>query len=66
MPRERRRESSTGIYHIVLQGKEGLGLFREEKDCRSFQYLLDSKLEDMGNVDIWNVLIWGRIIFMPL
>lgn len=52
VPRERRRESSTGIYHIVLQGQEGLGLFREEKDCRSFQYLLDSKLEDMGNVDM--------------
>ena len=50
MPRGRRQESRYDLHHIVLRGKDGLGLFLEERDCREFQYIIDSKLEEMPQV----------------
>ena len=50
MARERRRYSSKDCYHIVLRGKEELRLFRTEQDIREFQYILDTKLEEIEEI----------------
>ena len=43
MPRERRKLSKTGTYHIMLRGNERKSIFPEEEDYRKFLQILTAK-----------------------
>lgn len=44
MPRQARKKSSVGIYHIMLRGVNGQQIFEEQEDCDKFlQVLRDCK-----------------------
>jgi len=43
MPRQRRKLSKTGIYHIMLRGNERKSLFPEDEDYRKFLQILTMK-----------------------
>ena len=46
MPRQARKQSSSGIYHIMLRGTNRQTLFYNDKDCRTFiKYLKAIKAE---------------------
>ncbi len=46
MPRQRRKLSKTGIYHVMLRGNERKSLFPEEEDYRKFLQVLTHKKRD--------------------
>lgn len=46
MPRQRRKLSKTGTYHIMLRGNERKSLFPEEEDYRKFLQILATKKRD--------------------
>jgi REP element-mobilizing transposase RayT len=46
MPRQRRKLSKTGTYHIMLRGNERKNLFPEEEDYRKFLQILATKKRD--------------------
>lgn len=50
MAREGRKHSMMHCYHIVLQGKKGITIFENDWEQREFEYLLDTKLEEMPEV----------------
>ncbi len=43
MPRQRRKLSKTGTYHIMLRGNERKSLFPEDEDYRKFLQILTMK-----------------------
>ena len=44
MPRQARKKSESGIYHIMLRGVNGQQIFEEQEDCDKFlQVLKDCK-----------------------
>lgn len=43
MPREKRKLSKTGTYHIMLRGNERKSIFPEEEDYRKFLQILAAK-----------------------
>ena len=43
MPRQRRKLSKTGTYHIMLRGNERKSIFLEEEDYRKFLQILAIK-----------------------
>ena len=46
MPRQRRKLSKTGTYHIMLRGNERKSIFPEEEDYRKFLQILAIKKRD--------------------
>jgi len=46
MPRQRRKLSKTGTYHIMLRGNERKSIFPEEEDYRKFLQILANKKRD--------------------
>ena len=46
MPRQRRKLSKTGIYHVMLRGNERKSLFPKEEDYRKFLQILTNKKRD--------------------
>jgi len=46
MPRQSRKLSKTGIYHVMLRGNERKSLFPEEEDYRKFLQVLTHKKRD--------------------
>lgn len=52
LPRFARKQSSTGIYHIMLRGNEGKELFRDDSDRFRFLDTLHKVKED-GNYDVY-------------
>jgi REP element-mobilizing transposase RayT len=46
MPRQRRKLSKTGTYHIMLRGNERKSIFPEEEDYRKFLQTLANKKRD--------------------
>jgi uncharacterized protein YllA (UPF0747 family) len=48
MPRQRRKLSKTGTYHIMLRGNERKSLFPEEEDYRKFLQIVPLKIEDIS------------------
>jgi len=43
MPRQRRKLSKTGTYHIILRGNERKNIFPEEEDYGKFLQILATK-----------------------
>jgi hypothetical protein len=48
MPRQRRKLSKTGTYHIMLRGNERKSIFPEEEDYREFLQVLPLNIEDIS------------------
>ena len=45
MPRQARKRSKSGIYHIMLRGANRQEIFHDEEDCKSFLEILDKSRE---------------------
>ena len=48
MPRQARKKSSTGIYHIMLRGIHKQQIFEDEEDCEKFLWTLKDTKEKSG------------------
>ena len=48
MPRQRRKLSKIGTYHIMLRGNERKSIFPEEEDYWKFLQILPLKIEDVS------------------
>lgn len=47
MPRQQRKKSKSGYYHVIMRGNERMNIFRDEKDKHRFiKTLSDKKLDD--------------------
>ncbi len=40
MPRQARKKSSSGIYHVMLRGINKQQIFEDEEDCEKFLWVL--------------------------
>lgn len=52
MSRKGRRSSSKNCYHIVLRGRDTVRLFQNDQNKRDFEYVMDSKAEELTNFHI--------------
>lgn len=48
MPRQARRKSSSGIYHVMLRGINKQQIFEDGEDCDKFFWTL--KVDNQGTV----------------
>jgi putative transposase len=52
MPRQARRKSKTGIYHIMLRGINRQTIFEDDEDCaKLIEKLRQSKEKSLSSMD---------------
>jgi len=65
MPRQARKKSKTGIYHIMLRGINRETIFNNEKDCTKFIYTMQ-KSKEKSKFEIYGYCLMGNHVHLLL
>lgn len=63
MPRQARKRSKSGIYHIMLRGSNRQEIFHDEEDCKRFLEILD-KCKKKSELKIYGWCIMGNHVHL--
>ena len=65
MPRQMRRRSKTGIYHVMARGNSGQTLFEDDEDNKRFLEILHETKEKMGfEIDLYAYCLMGNHVHL--
>jgi putative transposase len=63
MARQRRKQSSTGIYHVMLRGIDGRNIFLDDQDCEIFLSYV-SKAKEKSDYTIYGYCLMGNHVHL--
>ncbi|MEN1759281.1 transposase [Anoxynatronum sibiricum] len=67
MPRQIRRRSKTGIYHVMIRGNSGQTLFEDDEDNKRFLEILHETKEKMSfEIDLYAYCLMGNHVHLLL
>ena len=67
MPRQMRKRSRTGIYHVMVRGNSGQSLFEYDEDNQRFLEILAETKEKMNfEIDLFAYCLMGNHVHLLL
>ncbi|SNS17964.1 REP element-mobilizing transposase RayT [Anaerovirgula multivorans] len=65
MPRQARKKSKTGIYHIIARGNNRQNIFEDDEDCIKFIEIIQQSKEKSG-IELYGYCLMGNHVHLLL